>query len=135
MLDGNCLSMLHCELLWLYIEGKRVREGATEPFNETDIFVASRFAGIGRMIGPHSGPVYSLIEMLYAEPIGEVDQTIGGFVADEVKGVRIGLKKDDAGIEARRTFRLASDNSVAYLSVNRYLIDDFSFSMRLHRVR
>ena len=121
--------------LRLYIEGERTRDGETEPFNETDVFVASRFAGIGRVIGLHSGPVYSSIEMLYGEPIGEVNQTIGGFFADEVKGGRIGLTKGAAGIEARRTYRLASDGSIACVSINRYRIDDFNFSMTLHRMK
>ena len=121
--------------LWLYIEGERTRDGESEPFNETDVFVASRFAGVGRVIGLHSGPVYSSIEMLYGEPIGEVNQTIGGFFADDARGARIGLTKGDAGIEARRTYRLASDSSIACVSINRYRIDDFNFSMTLHRMK
>jgi GntR family transcriptional regulator len=126
---------LDARSLWLYVEGDRVRDKQNVPFNEVEIFVASRFAGVGRVIGPRSGPIYSTIEMLYAEPIGEVKQTIGGFISDGARGRRINLKKGDAGIEARRIFRLASDNSIAFVSFNRYRIDDFSFSMTLHRVK
>lgn len=119
---------------WLYITGLRSRSDEEPSFNEVDIFVSARFAGVGRVIGARSGPIYNAIEMLYAEPVGEVQQTIGGFIADDTIGSRIGLGKGEAGIEARRIFRLASDNSVAMISFNRYPIGQFSFSMTFHRM-
>lgn len=119
---------------WLYVEGTRTRDVDDAPFNEVDVFVAARFAGVGRVVGARSGPLYSSLEMLYAEPIGQVRQTIGGFIADARRGTRIGLVPGDPGIEARRVFRLASDNSIALLSFNRYRITDFSFSMTLQRM-
>lgn len=119
---------------WLYVTGQRSRSDEAPTFNEVDIFVSARFAGVGRVIGARSGPIYNSIEMLYAEPVGEVQQTIGGFIADGEIGARIGLAKGEAGIEARRIFRLASDGSVAMISFNRYPIGEFSFSMTFHRV-
>jgi GntR family transcriptional regulator len=119
---------------WLYVAGVRYYAGADRPFNEVDVFVAERFAGVGRAIGPDAGPLYESVEMLYAEPIGEVNQMISGFVANDSFGSRIGLKEGEAGLEVRRTFRLASDRSIALISFNRFGIDDYSFSMTLHRV-
>lgn len=119
---------------WLYVSGERYYENTDAPFNEVDVFVAERFAGVGRAISADAGPLYEALEILYAEPIGEVNQMISGFVADDTFGSRIGLSEGQAGLVVRRAFRLASDNSIALISFNRFGIDDYSFSMTLHRV-
>lgn len=120
---------------WLHIRARRLREGAETAFNEVDIFVAGRFAGVGRVINAHAGSVYAAVEMIYGEIISEVHQVIGGFAADKTRGSAMGLQPGDAGIEVKRIFRLASDGGVALLSFNRYRIDDFTFSMTLRRLK
>lgn len=120
---------------WLRIQANRLRENSDTPFNEVDIFVAARFAGVGRVINAHAGSVYAAVEMIYGEVISEVQQVVGGFIAEKGRGTAIGLKPGDGGIEVRRIFRLASDSHVALLSFNRYRIDDFTFSMTLRRLR
>lgn len=120
---------------WLKVAGVRLQPGQTRPFNELDVFVVSRFAGVGRAVGVRSGPVYGIIETIYGEAIGEVTQIFAAFKSDGVLGKALGMKRGDVGMEIRRLYRLASDNSVAMVSFNRYLPDAFSFSMTLRRVR
>ena len=123
----------HPQQKWLYLRGGRFEPGAAEPFNEVDIFVAARFAGVGRLVGSHSGAIYAGIEMIYGETVKEVQQVIGTFVCDGEKGTRIGLNKGDGGIEIHRIYRVASED-IALISFNRYKLQGFTFSMSLRRV-
>jgi DNA-binding GntR family transcriptional regulator len=134
-LPAYARSVFDDEGTWLHIQARRQREDSNNVFNEVDIFVAGRFAGVGRVISAHAGSVYAAVEMIYGEVISEVHQEVGGFIADKTRGNAIGLKPGDAGIEVRRVFRLAADGQVALLSFNRYRIDDFTFSMTLRRLR
>lgn len=120
---------------WLHIRGHRYQQGESQAFNEIDIFVAARFAGVGRVIDTHAGSAYAAVEMIYGETISEVHQVISGFVADTRLGAAIGLAPGETGFEVRRAFRTASDNGTALLSFNRYRHDDFSFSLTLRRLR
>jgi len=120
---------------WLRITGDRRMPGAASPFNELETYVAARFARVGRLISPSSPSIYAILEAVYGEAIGEVEQVIGGFTADGVNGSKVGLKKGAPGIEVRRLHRLLSDNGAAIVSFNRYPFEDYSFSMTLRRVQ
>ena len=124
---------LRPETNWLYLKGGRYERGAAEPFNEVDIFVSARFAGVGRLIGSHPGAIYTGIEMIYGETVREVQQVIGTFTGDGERGARIGIAIGDHGIEIRRLYKVASDD-IALVSFNRYQLQGFTFSMALRRV-
>lgn len=121
------------ERTWLHITGDRRKPGAKKPFNEVDAFVASRFAGVSRLIGLGTGSIYTALEIIYGEMIVEVEQVIGGFEADGVRGARIGLQKGQSGIEVRRLHRVQSDNDIAILTINRFATTDYTFSMVFRR--
>jgi DNA-binding GntR family transcriptional regulator len=118
---------------WLRIEGLRFPLGQETPICEVEIFVASRFAGVGRLAGKRSGPIYELVEAVYGERITEVEQTIRGYVADERLASVLKLSEPATAIEIRRFYRLLG-GEVAEVTFNRYPADRFSFSMALHRV-
>lgn len=118
---------------WLRITGDRRKPGAVKPFNEVELFIAARFAGIARMVGTSSGSIYTALEAIYGESIVEVEQVIGGFRADGVRGGKIGLKQGDSGIEVRSLHRVSSDGDVGIFTLNRFPTEDYSFSMILRR--
>ncbi|WP_156681208.1 GntR family transcriptional regulator [Sphingomonas profundi] len=120
---------------WLRIQGHRFRPGSATPFNEVETYVAARFAGVGRVIAPHSGSIYAVLETIYGETIVEVEQVITTFIADGTAGAAIGLEKGTFGILVRRTYRIRSDDDIALLSLNRYPPNEFSYAMTLRRVR
>jgi GntR family transcriptional regulator len=120
---------------WLRVTGDRRKPGVDVPFNELEVYVAARFAGVARLIGTPTTSIYVMIEAIYGETIGEVEQVIGGFVADGRTGTRIGLRKGDVGIEVRRIHRVSSSNEVGILSFNRYPIEEYTFSMILRRTQ
>ena len=74
------------------------------------------------MLNTHVASVYGAIEMIYGEIISEVQQVIGAFTADKVRGAAVGLKPGKIGIQFDRVFRVASDNDSA-LVFNRYRVD------------
>jgi len=119
---------------WLRIAGARSIPGAEAPFNEFEVFVASRFAGVGRVISTETPSVYSVLESIYGETIQEVEQVIGGFIADGEVGAKIGLQAGDPGIEVRRIHRITSDDSIGIVSFNRYPLSEYTFSMTLRRI-
>ena len=87
----------------------------------------------GRVIGSSSGSIYATLEAIYGEIISEVEQVIGGFTADGSIGARIGLAAGAVGIEVRRIHRVSSNGEVGILSVNRYPIEEYTFSMIMRR--
>jgi DNA-binding GntR family transcriptional regulator len=142
--DGTLVTLPAAESLspqgvaagqWLRVRAVRIKPGDEAPFNELDVYVAARFAGVGRVIGAQPGPIYGMIEALYGETIGEVEQVFGAFACDGDHGRALGMQPGDFGIEVRRIFRLAKDGEVAMISFNRYLPSAFSFSMTLRKVR
>lgn len=120
---------------WLYISGHRHEIDDATPINEFDIYVAGRFAGVGRVVNSRAGSAYSALEMIYGETVGRVHQVIRGFKADAVRGRLLGLAPGEPGIEVQRVFQLASDGDVAIVSLNRYRADNFSFSFTLDKLK
>ena len=118
---------------WLRIEGVRFAPGDPSPICEVEIFVAAPFAGVGRLLGKQSGPVYALIEVMYGERIGEVEQFIRAWRLD-VENPVLGLAPGETVIEVRRIYRTLS-GATAEVTFNRYPADRFSMSMHLRRMR
>jgi DNA-binding GntR family transcriptional regulator len=75
-----------------------------------------------------------LIEAVYGERIGEVEQTVRALKLDANEPTRLEVEPGETLIEIRRTYRLL-DGSVAEITFNRYPADRFSMSMNLKRVR
>lgn len=120
---------------WLHICGERFRPGETRPMNQVEVFVSARFAGVGRVVNGAAGSIYGMVELIYGETISQVQQIIGAFRADDVRGAALGLPPGETGMEIRRIYRLASDGDIALISFNYYRPEDFSFSMTLSRVK
>lgn len=120
---------------WLVIKAHRFREGCDIPFNTMYAYVAESFSNIGRIIADHRGSIYSLIENMYGEAIDEVEQVITAFRADRDAATDLDMEQGDVGVEVRRRYLITSTNRVALLSINRYAPDQFSFSMKLRKVR
>lgn len=124
----------HAGEAWLHINGSRFEPHDEEPICLVEIYVPSDFAAIGRLLGRRSGPIYSLIEAVYGESIGEVDQTLRALPATAAMAEQLGIAQGDAVVEIRRCYRLL-DGKTAEITFNYYKATNFSFSMELRRVR
>lgn len=120
---------------WLEIKALRYRERDQHPFNLMHVYVAEPFSSIGRFIADHHGSIYALIENMFAESIDEVEQVITTFRADREAAADLGMELGDTGVEVRRKYMISGSDRVALISINRYASDQFSFSMKLRKVR
>lgn len=119
---------------WLRIEGLRFVPGQEEPLCDVEIYLAARFAGVARLLGRRTGPVYALVETIYGERIEEVEQSLHAHKLGEHEISRLDVAAGDTLIEIRRIYRLL-DGTIAEITFNRYPADRFRMSMNLKRVR
>ena len=119
---------------WLQINGQRFEHDGEDPICVVEIYIPVAFAAVERLLGCHSGPIYSLIETVYGESIAEVEQQLRACPATPDLAERLCIEPGEALIEIRRHYRLR-DGHTAEITLNYYKATNFSFSMKLHRVR
>lgn len=118
---------------WLRIEGIRIAPGDEAPICEVEIYVAAQFAGVGRLLGKQAGPVYALIEVVYGERIGDVEQFLRAYKL-ESDNAALNLSAGETVVEIRRIYHIL-DGAIAEVTFNRYPADRFSMSMDLRPMR
>jgi DNA-binding GntR family transcriptional regulator len=119
---------------WLLIEGLRYIDPAERPICAVDIYVPARFAGITRLLGRRSGPIFGLIESVYGESIEEVEQHLSAMIAPAHIARRLGIRGDETVLEIQREYRIRGGTR-AEISFNYYKASTFKLSMHLRRVR
>jgi GntR family transcriptional regulator len=119
---------------WLAVRGFRYAADSELPVCWAEVFINAAYAGVGRLIARHKGPIFELIEDLYGETVGEVDQELRARPAPAE--LAAGLSVDDGAtlIEVQRTYRLTS-GTVAQVAINLHPADRFRFSMTMRRVK
>jgi DNA-binding GntR family transcriptional regulator len=117
---------------WLRIEGLRYEEGIDKPVCRTVVYVHADYAGVGRLVGRRSSPIYELIEDLYGEKIGEVEQVINAYHVPPAVAVELTLEPDAVIVEVKRIYRTVS-HKIAEVAVNQYPADRFTLAMTLRR--
>jgi GntR family transcriptional regulator len=117
---------------WLRIRGFRFAPDDKRAVCWTEVHVHGDFAGVARLLGRRSGPIYLLIEDLYGEAVAEVEQSIRVAEAPEEIAAELGVKASGAVVEVRRTYRLSS-GVVGVVAENLYPLDRFHLSMTLRR--
>ncbi len=119
---------------WLAVRGLRGVEGAEAPVCHTEYYINRTFAGVGRMLGNHTGPIFPLIEDLFGTSVVEVRQEIA---AVQISGELAGELKVDEGtpaLQMQRTYT-TSDGEVAQVTVNTHPAGRFRHSTTMRRVR
>ena len=117
---------------WLRVEGYRYADDDRAAVCWTQVHVHSDFAGVARLLGRRPGPIYLLIEDLYAETVAEVEQSVRASEATAAIAASLGIKPDGAVIEVRRSYRMSS-GVIGIVAENLYPLDRFHLSMTLRR--
>ena len=117
---------------WLRIEGFRYAPDEPKPVCWTEVYVHADFAGVARLIGRRSGPIYLWIEDLYGESVTEVEQSMRPGRAPERIAGKLGVATGATVIEVQRRYRLSS-GVVAEVALNVYPADRFELTMTLRR--
>lgn len=120
---------------WLAVRGFRTAEDAADtPVCHTEYYINRMFAGVGRMLPNHTGPIFPLIEDLYGVSVAEVHQQIAAVqISAEIAA---GLKAEPgaSALQMQRTYT-TSDGEIAQVTVNTHPADRFRHSMTMRRVK
>ncbi len=119
---------------WLAVRGYRQTEGATFPVCWTEYYINREFAGVGRLLQRHTGPIFPLIEDLFGQSIAEVHQEIAAVLISSVLADGLKVEAGTPALEVRRTYKM-SDARVAQVTLNTHPATRFRHSITMRRVR
>jgi DNA-binding GntR family transcriptional regulator len=119
---------------WLAVRGFRYTDDGAPPICRTEVFIAAEFAGVGRLLPRHRGPIFHLIEDLFGERICEVHQEISASVASSSVAAQLQLRSGATVLEVQRTYRLTS-GKIAQVAINTHPAERFRHSMTIRRVK
>jgi GntR family transcriptional regulator len=119
---------------WLFAAGSRHANGIDPPVAAAQYYVNREFAAIGRLLHAHNGPIFSLIESMFAVSIVEVEQQIAAFTLPQTLAERFQVNPELAALEIMRTFRL-EDGKIAQVTLNVYPASRFRHLMTMRRMK
>jgi GntR family transcriptional regulator len=119
---------------WLAVRGFRQIEGAKFPVCRTEYYINRAFAGVGRLLQRHTGPIFPLIEDLFGLSIVEVRQEIAAVLISPVLAAELSVEPGSPALEVHRTYA-TSDGEVAQVTINTHPAARFRHSMTMRRVR
>ena len=118
---------------WLFARGTRRGRGDT-PICAVEYYIHRDFAGIGRQVPRARGPIFQLIEDVFAVTIAEVRQEIVAVVLSPTAAAELQADPGAAALEIRRIYRL-DDDRVAQITFNLHPASTYRHSMTMRRVR
>lgn len=119
---------------WFAVRGYRQADGDSAPICRTEYYINRAFAGVGRLLQRHTGPIFPLIEDLFGVNIVEVHQEIAAVVIAPELAKRLRIEAGAAALEMQRTYK-TSDGDVAQVTVNTHPSSRFRHSMTMRRVK
>ncbi|MGV0747158.1 GntR family transcriptional regulator [Mycolicibacter minnesotensis] len=118
---------------WLAVRGNRRTQGQAAPICRTEYYINRAFAGVGRLLQRHSGPIFPLIEDVFGVSIVEVRQHIRAVIVSAELSTALAVDPGTAGLQMQRSYT-TSEGEIAQVTVNTHAGDDYRYSMTLHRV-
>lgn len=119
---------------WLAVRGFRQSDGAEFPLCRTEYYVNRAFAGIGRMLQRHTGPIFPLIEDLFGVSIVEVHQEIAAVLVPPDLAAALKVEAGSPALRVQRAYT-TSNAEIAQVTVNIHPASRFRHSMTMRRVR
>src|SRR4051794_8298575 len=93
---------------WLQVRGFRYAEDNTLPVCWTEVYINAAFAGIGRLLERHRGPIFHLVEDMFGQRVTEVHQEIAAATLPPRLAAGFKVKSGNMALIVQRTYRLAS---------------------------
>ncbi|HEX7759171.1 MAG TPA: GntR family transcriptional regulator [Caulobacteraceae bacterium] len=119
---------------WLSVSGFRRGERDAAPICWADYYINRDYAAIGRQLPRHSGPIFQLIEDVFAVTITEVQQEISATVITPAMAERLKVPEGSAALEVRRIYKV-DDDKVAQITINTHPASTYRHSMTMRRVK
>jgi GntR family transcriptional regulator len=119
---------------WLTICGFRLAEGQEAPVCWTEYYINRDFAAVGRLLPRHNGPIFPLIEDLFALSIAEVQQEVTAVLISREQAARYHVAEGSPALEVRRIYK-AADGKIVQVTINVHPTSRFRLSMTMRRVK
>jgi len=119
---------------WLQVRGFRYAEESALPVCWTEVYINAAFAGVGRMLQRHRGPIFHLIEDMFGSAVSEVHQEIAAATMPPGLARGFKVKAGAMALIVQRTYRLAS-GAIAQVAVNTHPAARFRHAMTMRRVK
>lgn len=119
---------------WLAVRGYRQADDDSAPVCRTEYYINRSFAGVGRLLQRHSGPIFPLIEDLFGVSIVEVHQEITAIVTSPELAAGLKVTAGSPALQMQRTYT-TSDGEIAQVTVNTHPADRFRHAMTMRRVK
>ncbi len=118
----------------LAVSGFRFDDGDKEPVCWTEYYIHRDFAAVGRLLHRHSGPIFQLIEDLFAQSVAEVHQEISAALVPSALTEVLRIKPGGPVLDVRRTYKM-TDGKIGQITINTHPASRFRHSMTMRRVR
>lgn len=121
---------------WLTVRGFRRPKGddSQAALCRTEYHINRAFAGVGRLLQRHEGPIFPLIEDLFGLSVVEVRQEVAAVLIAPALAAGLGVEPGAPALQVQRTYT-TSDGQVAQVTVNTHPASRFRHSMTMRRVR
>lgn len=119
---------------WLTICGFRLTEGQEAPVCWTEYYINREFAAVGRLLPRHNGPIFPLIEDLFALSIAEVQQEVTAVLISREQAAGYHVAEGSPALEVRRIYK-AADGKIVQVTINVHPTSRFRLSMTMRRVK
>ena len=119
---------------WLVVSGLGYREGHELPFSWTEYYIHRDYAAVGRLMQRYTGPVFPLIEDMFAVRIAEVHQRIDAVLVPVMLARDLKINAGTAALNVRQSFHLA-DGKTVEVSINTHPSSRFHHSMTMLRAK
>jgi GntR family transcriptional regulator len=135
-LDGRQAKRIGAERgeQWLAVTGFRRTEHDATPICWVEYFIHADFASVGRQLPRHAGPIFPLIEDVFAVTITEVQQEISATVLGPSLADQLQVAEGSAALEIRRVYRIDSTR-IAQVTFNTHPASTYRHSMTMRRLK
>jgi DNA-binding GntR family transcriptional regulator len=118
----------------LAVTGYRYDEAEKDPVCWTEYYIHRDFAAVGRLLHRHTGPIFQLVEDLFAVSVAEVHQEIGAALVTAAQAEGFRVKPGSPVLEVRRTYKM-TDGRIGQITINTHPASRFRHSMVMRRVK
>jgi GntR family transcriptional regulator len=119
---------------WLIVRGFRYAKESEVALCRTEYYIDRAFAAVGRLLPRHTGPIFPLIEDLFALTVTEVHQEIGATLVSPAFAEVFKIKAGSPALELLRAYK-SSDGKLIQATLSTHPGSNFRSVMTMRRVK
>jgi len=132
--DAKLAAELPCSVgdrfLFVHCFRAPIDESIPIPIAWNHTYIVAEYAAVAKQIGKTEGPIYGLIERLFDEQVGEIEQDVSAIILDAKVAKKLTVKTGTAGLRVKRTYFGKNMRPIMF-GYNIYAGDRFSMNMRI----